>query len=170
MTPIPGGPSSARRQQECSRLILLVEDNPADADLIQESLAEGSSGAKVDLAVHGEAAIDYLSRKNPAGGFLPFPQLILLDLNLPRLDGRQVLFELKARDDLRHIPVVILSSSTAEKDVIQSYELGASCYLIKPHDFYSFRRMVQAIENFWFAVAELPSRPPTGKTGPKTLP
>lgn len=166
----PRGLSDRDRRVERSRLILLVEDNPADAELIQESLAECSGRLKVDLAVHGEAAIDYLSRKNAAGDAVVFPQLILLDLNLPRLDGRQVLSEIKATDHLRHIPVVILSSSTAERDVIQSYELGASCYLVKPHDLDSFRRMVNAIENFWLALAELPRRRRSGKANAQTLP
>lgn len=162
MTGTPRRWTDRDQRFERSRLILLVEDNPADAELIQESLAEGPGRVKVDLAVHGEAAIDYLSRKDAAGDAIHFPQLILLDLNLPRLDGRQVLSEIKATGHLRHIPVVILSSSTAERDVMQSYELGASCYLVKPHDFDSFRRMVHAIENFWLAVAELPLRPRTG--------
>jgi CheY-like chemotaxis protein len=157
------------RRVASPHLILLVEDNPADADLIQESFAEGTGRVKVDVAVHGEAAIDYLSRKNSAGGAVPFPQLILLDLNLPRLDGRQVLSEIKASCDLRHIPVVVLSSSTAESDVMQSYELGASCYLVKPYDLDSFRRMVRALEDFWLAVAELPPRRGTSRADTKKL-
>lgn len=139
-------------------LILLVEDNPADIDLIQESLAEGAIRVKVDVAVNGEEAVDYLWRAT-AGDAVSPPQLILLDLNLPRLDGRQVLCEIKASGALRHIPVVILSSSTAEKDIMQSYELGAACYLAKPHDLKSYRLMVRAIENFWLAMAKLPPRP-----------
>jgi CheY-like chemotaxis protein len=170
MTNTPRGPSDHVQRFEGSRLILLVEDNPADADLIQESLAECRGRVKVDLAVHGEAAIDYLSRKSAAGDAILFPQLILLDLNLPGLNGREVLSEIKATDHLRHIPVVVFSSSTAERDVMQSYMLGASCYLVKPYDLYSFRRMVQAIENFWLTVAELPLRLPTEKPGPRMLP
>lgn len=161
--------ASRARRFASPHLILLVEDNPADADLIQESLAESVGRVKVDVAVHGEAAIDYLSRKNSAGDVVSVPQLILLDLNLPRLDGRQVLSEIKANCDLRHIPVVVLSSSTAERDVMQSYELGASCYLVKPHNLDSFRRMVRALEDFWLATAELPPRRGTGKATAKTL-
>lgn len=147
-------------------LILLVEDNPADVDLIQESLAEGAIGVRVDVAVNGEEAVDYLWRTT-AGDAMSSPQLILLDLNLPRLDGRQVLSEIKASGALRHIPVVILSSSTAEKDIMQSYELGASCYLAKPHDLNSYRRMVRAIENFWLAMAKLPPRLSAGSAAAK---
>jgi chemotaxis family two-component system response regulator Rcp1 len=149
---------SGEKRSRVAYLILLVEDNPADVDLIQESLAEGTIRVKVDVAMNGEEAVDYLAGK----GGPATPQLILLDLNLPRLDGRQVLTEIKASGDLRHIPVVVLSSSTAEKDILESYKLGASCYLAKPLDFESYRDMVRAIENFWLTKAKLPPRADVG--------
>lgn len=150
-------------------LVLLVEDNPADVDLIQELLAESAIRVRVDVAQNGEEAVEYLSRTGSGGQKVSSPQLILLDLNLPRLDGRQVLSEIKASCNLRHIPVVVLSSSTADKDIAQSYKLGASCYLAKPHDLTSFRRMMRAIEDFWLTIAKLPSRLGDGGANMKTL-
>jgi two-component system, chemotaxis family, response regulator Rcp1 len=135
--------------------VLLVEDNPADADLTREGFA--TSDLPIDLTVtdNGIEAIDYI-RKRGQYEDAPTPDLILLDLNLPGIDGRTVLNEIKQDSQLRCIPVSILTSSTTERDVDQSYRLGANCYVVKPLDFVSFRHILQAFEDFWFATAKLP--------------
>jgi two-component system, chemotaxis family, response regulator Rcp1 len=136
--------------------VLLVEDNPADADLTSETLMEGR-GIEVSVAKDGVEALEMLDK----GGDWSEPDrptLILLDLNLPRKDGRQVLAVLKNHDQLRRIPVVILSSSESEKDITSCYELGANCYITKPVDLHSFRATVRSVEQFWLVSARLPRR------------
>jgi two-component system, chemotaxis family, response regulator Rcp1 len=135
--------------------VLLVEDNPADADLTREGFAGGSLPVELTVAVNGQEAIEFI-RKRGRYAAAATPDLILLDLNLPGIDGRAVLREIKGDDNLKMIPVSILSSSAAGRDVDQSYGLGANCYVVKPIDFKSFQAIVQAIEEFWFAVAKLP--------------
>ena len=135
--------------------VLLVEDNPADADLMRETI-EGSK-LRLDLSTvkDGVEAIQYL-RGEGAFANAKRPDLILLDLNLPRMNGRQVLASVKGDADLRGIPVVVLTSSSAEQDIVQSYNLGANCYVIKPVDLKAFQSIVKQVENFWFTVVKLP--------------
>lgn len=137
--------------------ILLVEDNPGDARLTEEALREGRIRNTLHHAHDGVEALDFLKRK---GGFAnaPRPDLILLDLNLPRKDGREVLSELKRDPVLRLIPVVVLTTSEAEQDILRTYELHANCYITKPVDLDKFMTIVRAIEEFWLAVVTLPSR------------
>jgi CheY-like chemotaxis protein len=136
--------------------VLLVEDNPADAELTRETLELGCSPVRLTVAVDGLDAMHELDRRISEGRDLP--DLILLDLNLPRRGGREVLQDLKGRPNYRHIPVVILTSSDSDRDIVESYRLGASCYVSKPVDFQAFRRIVESIEHFWFSVARLPVR------------
>jgi two-component system, chemotaxis family, response regulator Rcp1 len=135
--------------------ILLVEDNPGDVELIRETLSADRVHLEISVAVDGVEAIDFLRRRPPFAG-APRPDLILLDLNLPRQDGRQVLAEIKTDSDLKRIPIVVLTSSEAENDVLRSYNLGANCYLTKPVDLRSFRDVVRSVEGFWFTVVKLP--------------
>ncbi len=139
--------------------ILLVEDNPGDARLTQEALREGKIRNNLHHAKDGVEALAFLRREG-AYANAPTPDLILLDLNLPRKDGRQVLGEMKVDPRLRLIPVVVLTTSEAEKDIVKSYELHANCYNTKPVDLDKFIEIVRAIENFWLAVVTLPSRNP----------
>lgn len=135
--------------------ILLVEDNPGDVRLTQEALKEGSLDYSLSVVGDGEEALDFLYRR---GGYesSPRPDLILLDLNLPKRDGREVLAEIKEDANLRRIPVVILTTSEAEQDVVQTYDLHANCYITKPVDLNEFIDVVQSIEMFWLTLVELP--------------
>jgi two-component system, chemotaxis family, response regulator Rcp1 len=137
--------------------ILLVEDNVADIELTLEALEEARFINNVHTVRDGAAAIDYLHR---CGGQEESkrPDLIILDLNLPKRSGHEVLADLKADADLRRIPVAILTTSSAEADVIGSYDLGANCYLTKPVDVGQFLTAVRSIEDFWFGVVRLPPR------------
>jgi two-component system, chemotaxis family, response regulator Rcp1 len=135
--------------------ILLVEDNPADADLTRETFETSKLHLKLSVTVDGIQALEFLRRRTGYSR-APRPDLILLDLNLPKKDGREILAEIKADDNLRQIPVVILTSSDAEKDIAQSYALGANCYVTKPVDLKAFQTIVQAVEDFWFTVVKLP--------------
>jgi CheY-like chemotaxis protein len=133
-----------------------VEDNPTDVILFQEALNENS--LEIDLAVvdNGEDALKYLKQENP---FLevPRPDMILLDLNLPILSGIEVLREIKSDDILHVIPVVILTSSKADGDIKQCYDLHANCYIVKPIDFFQFSDAIKNFRQFWFSVATLPT-------------
>lgn len=135
--------------------ILLVEDNPGDVELTREGLAEGKIHNNLWVATDGEQALDFLHRR---GGHAdaPRPDLILLDLNLPRTSGSEVLEEIKRHDELHSIPVVVLTSSEAEEDIARSYRLHANCYVTKPVDFEQFSRVVRSVEDFWFSVVKLP--------------
>jgi two-component system, chemotaxis family, response regulator Rcp1 len=139
--------------------ILLVEDNPGDARLTQEALREGKIRNNLHHAKDGVEALAFLRREGNYAN-APTPDLILLDLNLPRKDGRQVLSEMKEDPRLRVIPVVVLTTSEAEKDIVKSYELHANCYITKPVDLEKFIEIVRAIESFWLAVVTLPSHHP----------
>lgn len=136
--------------------ILMVEDNPGDVRLTEEALKKGRLWNHLAVARDGVEAMEYLHR---AGRFqnATCPDLILLDLNLPRKDGRQVLAEIKAEERLKQIPVVVLTTSRAEEDIIKSYKLHANCYISKPVDFAQFVTVVQSIEDFWFTVVKLPT-------------
>ncbi len=136
---------------------MLIEDNPGDVRLAQEALKEGKLDVNLDVAVDGIEAIAFLRKKGPYEKALT-PDLILLDLNLPKKDGREVLTEIKADKYLRRIPVVILTTSNAEQDVLNSYNLYVNCYVNKPVDFDSFSNIIKRIEEFWLKTAILPTR------------
>ena len=135
--------------------ILLVEDNPADVRLTVEVLKETKVRNTLTIAADGIEALDLLRRTGRYTHAVR-PGLILLDLNLPRKDGRQVLAEIKADLDLKRIPVVILTSSKAEEDIIKSYNLYANCYVTKPVDLEQFVKVVKSIEDFWLTIVKLP--------------
>ena len=136
--------------------ILLVEDNPGDYRLTQEALKEGKVYNNLYWARDGVEALDFLKRRGKHGE-APRPDIILLDLNLPKKDGREVLSEIKGDEDLRSIPVVILTTSKAEEDVLRSYDLHANCYVTKPVDLDKFIVVVQSIDRFWLTIATLPT-------------
>jgi chemotaxis family two-component system response regulator Rcp1 len=136
--------------------ILLVEDNPGDARLTREALAHSKVRNTLHHARDGEEALEFLHHSGPLGSH-PHPDLILLDLNLPRRHGREVLEEIKKDPALMHIPVVILTSSQAEEDVLRSYQLHANCFITKPVDLEQLTKVVQGIEQFWFTLVKLPS-------------
>lgn len=137
--------------------VLLVEDNPGDVRLMKEALQDDKLIYNLHVVVDGIEAMDFLLQK---GDFAkaPRPDLILLDLNLPRKDGREVLAEVKSDPDLKQIPVVILTSSQAEQDIVKTYELHANCYINKPVDLEQFSKVVKSINDFWFTVVRLPKR------------
>jgi two-component system, chemotaxis family, response regulator Rcp1 len=135
--------------------ILLVEDNPGDVRLTQEVLRDGRIHNKLNVVGDGVEALACLRRE---GAYADMPQqdLILLDLNLPKMDGRQVLAEIKSDPELRKIPVVVLTTSAAEADVMSAYDLHANCYITKPVDLGQFEEVVRSIEDFWLAIVRLP--------------
>ena len=135
--------------------ILLVEDNPGDVELTREALLDSKVHMRLSVASDGVEALAFLRREGTYAGS-PRPDLILLDLNLPRKDGRAVLGEIKQDPALRHIPVVILTSSQAEQDIVRAYDLHANCYVTKPVDLDQFITIVRSIEQFWFTVVKLP--------------
>ena len=137
--------------------ILLVEDNPGDVLLVQEALREAAFAVELHVVGDGEEALGFLTR-GPGFEGTPEPDLVLLDLNLPRKSGREVLAEVKADADLRHLPVVILSTSTAEDDVAAAYDHHANCYVAKPNDLDKLVSVIRAIEAFWLQVVRLPRR------------
>ena len=141
--------------------ILLVEDNPADVRLTMEAMRESKMLSRVTVVSDGEQALDYLRRRGPYATATR-PDLVLLDLNLPKKDGREVLQEIKAIEDLRRIPVVVLTTSKAEEDIYRTYDLHANCYITKPMDLDRFIEVVQQIEGFWLNVVSLPDRSPAG--------
>jgi len=135
--------------------ILLVEDNPGDIRLTREAFSEAKLRNTLHVCQDGEAALAFL-RNQPPYSQAPRPDLILLDLNLPRVDGREVLREIKADPNLKRIPVVVLTTSSADEDVLKVYELAANCYITKPVDFERFIVVVRSIEDFWLTVVRLP--------------
>ena len=135
--------------------ILLVEDNPGDADLAREALESGKIHNNLSIVGDGVEAMAFL-RRTGKHAQAPRPDLVLLDLNLPRKDGREVLGEIKMDDDLKCIPVVILTISKDEEDVLKSYNLHANCFITKPLDLAQFLKVVRAIEEFWFTIVKLP--------------
>lgn len=137
--------------------ILLVDDNPADVALTQEAFQEGKLCNNLSVVNDGVDAMDFL-RKRGQYASVPTPDIILLDLNMPRKDGREVLTEIKGDDVLKNIPVVILTVSKDDKDILESYRLHANCYIKKPVKFSEFVEIVRTLENFWFSVVTLPSK------------
>jgi chemotaxis family two-component system response regulator Rcp1 len=137
--------------------ILLVEDNPADVRLTQEALRESKISNRLHAVGDGEQALRFLRREGEHAES-PRPDLVLLDLNLPRLSGREVLAQVKADPALRRIPVVVLTTSEAEEDIVRSYDLHANAYVRKPVDFHQFTDVVRLIEDFWFTLVKLPPK------------
>lgn len=136
--------------------ILLVEDNPGDARLAMEALKDAKVKNKLHWVEDGVEAMAFLRREGKYSD-APHPDVILLDLNLPRKDGREVLEEIKRDEDLRRIPVVILTASNAEEDIIKTYNLHANCYIRKPVDFDRFIEVVKSIDYFWLTIVTLPT-------------
>lgn len=136
--------------------ILLVEDSPGDVRLTMEALADAKISNDITVASDGVEALEILQRK---GDFKDAtrPDLILLDLNMPRMDGRELLGIIKADDNLRNIPVVVLTTSQSEKDILESYDLRANCYITKPVDLDQFLVVVNTIQEFWLSIVKLPS-------------
>ena len=141
--------------------ILLVEDSPSDTDLTLEALKDFKVRNHVSVVEDGVMALQFLRREGPYAE-APRPDLIMLDLNLPRKDGREVLAVIKADDDLKTIPVVVLTTSRADQDIQRAYQLNANCYITKPVDFNQFLEVVRSIEAFWLFVATLPPAPKAG--------
>jgi CheY-like chemotaxis protein len=135
--------------------ILLVEDNPADVELTREALHQAKVVNRLHVVTDGSDALHFLLRDGEYAD-APRPDIILLDLNLPGKDGRRVLSEIKTNADLAQIPVVVLTTSQAEEDVLQAYQLHANCYIPKPVDFSQFLRIISTIEEFWLGVVKLP--------------
>jgi two-component system, chemotaxis family, response regulator Rcp1 len=135
--------------------ILLVEDNPGDVRLTREALREGKIYNNLHCAKNGVEALEFLRRDGQYAN-APRPDIILLDLNLPQMDGREVLSVIKNDESLKHIPIVVLTTSQAEEDVVRSYHLHANCYVTKPVDLDKFIHVVKAIDRFWLTVVTLP--------------
>ena len=145
MAPLPEAPD-----------ILLVEDNPGDVRLTQETFKDSKVGNRLVTVSNGEEAIAYLRRQGPYHD-APRPGLVLLDLNLPKKNGHEVLKQIKSDESLRRIPVVVLTSSKAEEDILKTYDLHANCYITKPVDLDQFITVVKSIEGFWLAIVQLPN-------------
>lgn len=143
------------------RDLLLVEDSPGDVRLTLEAFRASSAEITMHVASDGVEALRFLKQEGEHAG-APRPDLILLDLNLPRMHGREVLAQIKANVDLKSIPTVILTTSDAEADIVESYKLQANCYLKKPVGLESFEGLVRSINDFWLTKAELPQQ---GRTG-----
>ncbi len=141
--------------------ILLVEDNQGDVDLAREALETNKMCNDLHVVDNGEEAMAFLRREGKYAG-VPRPDLILLDLNLPKKDGREVLAEIKADEDLKRIPVVVLTMSQDDEDILKSYSLHANCYIAKPIDLNQFFKVVQSIQDFWLGIVVLP---PNGVKG-----
>ncbi len=137
--------------------ILLIEDNPGDVRLTQEALREAKVINNLAVVSDGVAALEYLRRKGPYANAVR-PDVILLDLNLPRKDGREVLAEIKGDPELKRIPVVVITSSSSEEDVLRSYNLHANCYISKPVDLEQFMAVVKSVEDFWMGIVKLPPK------------
>jgi CheY-like chemotaxis protein len=135
--------------------ILLIEDNPGDARLTQEALKDGKVRNNLNVVYDGVEAIDYLFKRNKYVNATR-PDLIILDLNLPKKNGQEVLAEIKVDDNLKSIPVIVLTISKAEEDIVKAYNLHANCFLIKPIDLIKFFGVVRSIEDFWLTLAKLP--------------
>lgn len=132
--------------------ILLAEDNPGDIQLTKMALTEAKVLNRLNVVRNGKEALDYVFNSNN-----PKPDIILLDLNLPLIDGREVLKKIKEDEKLKRIPVVILTSSKAEEDIIKSYDLHANCYITKPIDLEQFLNVIKSIEEFWLTIVILPN-------------
>ena len=148
---------SAHGQQASPIDILLVEDNPGDIRLVREAMRDSRLLNRLHSVRDGESAMDFLLRQGAYADAVR-PDLILLDLNLPRKDGREILAHIKSDENLRRIPVIIFSSSQADEDILKSYDGYANCYVTKPVDFEKFMTVVQSIQDFWVSVVKLSPR------------
>lgn len=137
--------------------VLMVEDNEGDRRLTEEALKDSKLKIRLNMVVDGVEALSYLRREGKYASARK-PDLILLDLNLPRMSGTEVLEQIKKEDQLKDIPVVIMTSSKAEKDVVESYRLHANCYIVKPIDLEQFGEVVRSVDHFWFSVVTLPPK------------
>jgi len=137
--------------------VLLVEDSPGDVRLTQEAFRDANPSIRLHVATDGEEAMAFLRREGK-NAFAPRPDFILLDLNLPKMDGREVLSRIKIDDSLKTIPTIILTTSAAEADIIKSYQLQANCYLSKPVQLDDFESVVKSINDFWLTKAKLPQQ------------
>jgi two-component system, chemotaxis family, response regulator Rcp1 len=146
-----------RRKDGALLEVLLVEDSPGDVRLTQEAFRDAHAPIRLHVAFDGVDAMEFLNREGAHAG-VPRPDFILLDLNLPRMDGREVLTLIKRDDSLRTIPVVILTTSEDEADIVKSYELQANCYLKKPVQFEAFEKLVRSINDFWLNTVTLPQQ------------
>lgn len=142
-----------------SFVILLAEDEPADAYLVKTAIAENRILAELHHVVDGREALAYLQRQGTRFADAPRPNLILLDLNMPRMDGREFLSAIKQQPDLHDIPVVVLTTSEAERDIVASYDLGAASYVTKPIDVTQFIAAVRTLGNYWIELVRLPQTP-----------
>ena len=145
----------ARNSKQKPR-VLLVEDNPGDIRLTQEALKESTIEIALDVVSDGEQAIDFLMRRNKFSEAAR-PHVILLDLNLPKKNGIEVLKEIKAHDSLKKIPVIVLTTSDADHDIAKAYSFHANCYILKPVDFDDFSKVIRLIEMYWFNAVQLPN-------------
>lgn len=153
--PEPGSHIDGRTLEIRTVEILLVEDNPADVRLTREALHDARIANRLHVVIDGEKALAFLRRQPPYED-APRPGLVLLDLNLPRVDGREVLAQIKTDPELHSIPVIVLTTSKAEGDILLSYDRHANCYITKPVDFAEFVSALQSLESFWLAVVTLP--------------
>ena len=135
--------------------VLLVEDSPGDVRLTREALKEGKVRNNLSVVNDGVEAMEFLRREGKYAD-APRPDIVLLDLNMPRKDGREVLAEMKSDEALKRIPVVILTTSEAEQDILRTYDLHANCYLTKPVDLEQFISIVKSVEDFWLTIVQLP--------------
>jgi CheY-like chemotaxis protein len=135
--------------------ILLVEDNEGDILLTVEALEEGKITNRIDIVRDGKQAINFLSKKAPYAE-VAIPQLVLLDINLPKKNGYEVLQFIKSNDNIKHLPVIMLTTSSSEKDIIESYKSYANCYITKPVEVKDFMNAVASIKSFWFSIVQLP--------------
>ena len=135
--------------------ILLVEDNPGDVRLTLEAFKEGKIINNLSVVKNGVEAMAFLRREREYVN-APQPDIILLDLNMPKMDGREVLAEIKKDESLRHIPVIVLTTSEAEQDILKSYDLYANCYITKPVDLDQFNTVIKSIKDFWLSIVKLP--------------
>jgi chemotaxis family two-component system response regulator Rcp1 len=135
--------------------VLLVEDSPGDVRLTREALKEGKVRNNLSVVSDGVEAMEFLRREGKYAD-APRPDIVLLDLNMPRKDGREVLAEMKSDENLKRIPVVILTTSEAEQDILRTYDLHANCYLTKPVDLEQFISIVKSVEDFWLTIVQLP--------------
>jgi CheY-like chemotaxis protein len=154
---LAGGSSNVRMTAGRPIEILLIEDNPGDVDLTREMVENSKVRNVINNVSDGFEAMAYLRREHPYSA-AKRPDLILLDLNLPRKDGRAVLSEIKQDTHFKDIPVVVLTTSEAESDVLKSYQLHANCYITKPVDLNKFTNIIRSIEDFWLTVVKLPRR------------
>jgi len=137
--------------------ILLVEDNPGDADLIRDTLEESAHRLDITVIGDGAEAVAYLLRRPaPDEADTPLPDLVLLDLNLPKMSGHDVLSEARRSQDLRSLPIIVVTSSDAASDIVTSYTLGANCYVTKPGELVAFQTAIRALGAFWLSIAKLP--------------